>query len=63
MHKTNSPVPQGRITYTVIWKQMLICSIIITAVEFTSGLILNVWLGLGIWDYSNMPFNILGQIC
>lgn len=49
--------------YTVIWKQMLICSIIITAVEFTSGLILNVWLGLGIWDYSNMPFNILGQIC
>lgn len=21
------------------------------------------WLGLGIWDYSNMPFNILGQIC
>lgn len=48
---------------TVIWKQMLICSIIITDVEFTSGLILNVWLGLGIWDYSNMPFNILGQIC
>lgn len=48
---------------TVIWKQMFICSIIITAVEFTSGLILNVWLGLGIWDYSNIPLNILGQIC
>lgn len=28
-----------------------------------AGLILNVWLGLNMWDYSNMPGNILGQIC
>ena len=32
-------------------------------VEFISGCILNLWLGLGIWDYSNLPFNLLGQIC
>lgn len=31
--------------------------------EQAFGLILNVWLGLGMWDYSNMPGNILGQIC
>lgn len=43
--------------------QMAISSAAITAIEFVAGLILNVWLGLGIWDYSNMPLNILGQIC
>lgn len=32
-------------------------------VEFVSGCILNLWLGLGIWDYSDLPFNLLGQIC
>jgi uncharacterized membrane protein len=36
---------------------------IITALEFVAGVVLNVWLGLGIWDYSAMPFNVLGQIC
>lgn len=36
---------------------------LITAVEFISGLILNLWLGLGIWDYSDLPLNILGQVC
>ena len=48
---------------STIWFQMLICSLIITAVEFISGLILNIHYGLAIWDYSNIPFNILGQIC
>ena len=36
---------------------------IITAVEFLIGLITNVFLGLRVWDYSNTPFNILGQVC
>lgn len=36
---------------------------IVTAYEFTVGLIVNVKLGWGIWDYSSIPFNILGQIC
>ena len=35
----------------------------ITFVEFIAGVILNLWLGLGVWDYSSMPGNILGQIC
>ena len=35
----------------------------VTLLELVSGIILNLWLGLGIWDYSNMPFNFLGQIC
>jgi len=43
--------------------QGIIGSIIVTIVEFLSGIILNVWLNLNIWDYSNLPFNIMGQIC
>lgn len=43
--------------------QMTISSIIITIIEFISGCIINIWLGLNVWNYSNMPFNILGQIC
>ena len=43
--------------------QMLIGSIIITSVEFISGCVLNIWLKMNVWDYSNLPFNILGQIC
>lgn len=43
--------------------QMLIAACGITAIELVAGLILNVWFGLHIWDYSNMPGNFLGQIC
>lgn len=46
-----------------LWKQMLIGSGIVTILEFISGYILNIKLGWHIWDYSNVPFNILGQIC
>lgn len=44
-------------------KQSIIGSVIVTAIEFISGVILNIVLGLNVWDYSSMPFNILGQIC
>ena len=46
-----------------LWKQMLIGSGIVTVLEFISGYILNIKLGWLIWDYSNVPFNIMGQIC
>lgn len=46
----------------LLW-QSLIGAVIVTALEFITGLIVNVWLGLGVWDYSGLPFNIMGQIC
>lgn len=46
-----------------LWLQALACAGLVTAVEFVAGLVLNVWLGLGIWDYSDLPFNFMGQIC
>jgi len=46
-----------------LWVQALSCAELVTAVELAAGLILNVWLGLGVWDYSHLPGNFLGQIC
>ena len=37
--------------------------VLITTIELIVGVVLNLVLGLGIWDYSNQPFNFLGQIC
>jgi len=35
----------------------------ITILEFIFGIILNIWLDLGIWNYSHLPLNIMGQVC
>ncbi len=41
----------------------LIGCAVITGVEFSVGVIVNLWLGLDVWDYSSMYGNVLGQIC
>lgn len=46
-----------------LWLQALACAALVTAVELAAGLILNIWLGLGVWDYSDLPGNFMGQIC
>lgn len=46
-----------------LWKQILIGAGIVTALEFLTGCVVNLWLGWNIWDYSGLPGNILGQIC
>lgn len=46
-----------------LWKQMLIGACIVTFMEFISGYIINIKLGWQVWDYSNLPFNIMEQIC
>lgn len=43
--------------------QMAAGAMIITAVEFVVGCIVNLWLGWNVWDYSGMPYNLYGQIC
>lgn len=48
---------------TGLIKQALAGSIIATIAEFITGCIVNLWLGWNIWDYSDMPGNILGQVC
>ena len=44
-------------------KQSIISACIITVFEFFTGCIVNLWLGLNVWDYSELPCNLLGQIC
>lgn len=46
-----------------VWQQAAIGTIIITAIEFAAGCIVNIWLKWGVWDYSTMPGNLLGQVC
>ena len=42
--------------------QMFIGGMIITVLEFITGCIVNLWLGWNVWDYSELPFNLWGQI-
>lgn len=48
---------------TAIETQAILGTLIATANEFVSGLIINIGLGYNVWDYSNQPFNVFGQIC
>jgi uncharacterized membrane protein len=43
--------------------QQIISCFIITTLELIFGLIFNVWLGFNIWDYSQIKYNFMGQIC
>ena len=45
------------------WKQVLRVEVFILSAEFITGCIVNLWLGLNVWDYSGLPGNILGQTC
>lgn len=43
--------------------QMIISAAMITIVELIVGLIVNVWFGYHVWNYSKFPYNLWGQIC
>ena len=42
--------------------QMFIGGIIITVLELITGCVVNLWFGWNVWDYSELPFNLWGQI-
>ena len=46
-----------------VWKQAVIGTVLTLVVEYISGYVLNIKMGLDIWDYSDMYFNLNGQIC
>ena len=48
---------------TPLWIQGLIGTAIIYVLEFVTGCVVNLWLGWQVWDYSDKPYNLLGQIC
>lgn len=54
--------------YKFRWNQSLLAqsivgAVIVTIFEFITGCIVNLWLGWKVWDYSQLPFNLWGQIC
>ena len=45
------------------WVQCAAGALAITGLELAVGLLVNRWLGLGVWDYSDLWGNLWGQIC
>lgn len=46
-----------------LWQKCLAGSSLITVTEFIVGCVVNLKLKWNVWDYSNLPFNVKGQIC
>ena len=46
-----------------IFLKAFLSSVIITQLEFICGVVVNLGMGLSVWDYSHLPFNLAGQIC
>jgi len=44
------------------WARCITGALIITSIEFLVGIIVNKWLNWQVWDYSSLPFNLLGQV-
>lgn len=38
-------------------------TLFVAAGEFLTGIFVNKWMRWNVWDYSNQPFNLMGQIC
>lgn len=43
--------------------KLILGAVLITAVEFIAGYIVNIKMKRGVWDYSGARFNLYGQIC
>ena len=49
-----------RIPCVIRW---LFGAVFITVIEFWCGVAVNLILGWEVWDYADLPFNLLGQVC
>lgn len=43
--------------------QMFLGVTVIVCLELMTGIVVNRMLGLGVWDYSGLPYHFMGQIC
>ena len=46
-----------------MWQECVIGTFIVLVLEFVSGILLNIWLKLDVWNYSGSWGNLYGQIC
>ena len=56
-------VVEERLRERSLLLKAVLCALGVTMVEFVFGVIFNLILGMAVWDYSHIPFNILGQVC
>ena len=52
-----------RIPQAALLFKCLIGAVIIAAVEFVTGALVNRWLHWDVWDYSQRRFQLYGQVC
>lgn len=52
----------NRLLQVPLLLRAVLAAVIITAVELVAGCILNLWLGMAIWDYSGYSAHLWGQI-
>ncbi len=52
-----------KLTRTPLLVRGMLCTVLVTITEFLVGILVNLILGLDVWDYSNARFHLLGQIC
>lgn len=53
---------QGRLTewQDALPRQITRCTIFVVSMEFITGIIVNKWYHLAVWDYSDMPLQLWG---
>ena len=53
----------GRLRRCPLILKAAIAALGVTAVELLFGVLFNIVFGMGVWDYSDMPYNLFGLIC
>lgn len=53
----------SKFTNMSLIQKCIVGALIITMIEFALGIWFNLILHENVWDYSNVPFNLMGQIC
>lgn len=53
----------GALEHQSLFLRCLTGAGLITGVELAAGLVVNRVFQMGVWDYSNLPLNIMGQVC
>ena len=46
-----------------LWKQVLWSVVFVTSCEFITGIFVNKIMHWNVWDYTDQPFQVMGQIC
>lgn len=52
-----------RMAGSSLMKRCLAAALLITAVEFAVGCLVNLGLNWQVWDYGDWPLNLFGQVC